>query len=61
MKILGVFVKNLAYIHAVIKLNGENFIKVIKQFRFVIININFLFYLSLHLFISIYYDRSLPF
>jgi hypothetical protein len=48
-------------IHAVKKLNGKDFIKVIEGFRCVIINTNFLFHLSLHLFIGIYYDRSSPF
>jgi hypothetical protein len=35
--------------------------KVIIEFRSVIININFLFHSLLHLFISIYYDKSSPF
>ena len=43
--------------YAVKKLNGENLVKIIEGFRFVIININFLSYLLFHLFISIYYDK----
>ena len=47
--------------YVVKKLNGGNFIKVTEGFRCVIININFLFHLSLDLFIGIYYDKSSPF
>ena len=43
------------------KLNGRDLVKIIEEFRSVIININFLFYPLLHLFISIYYDKSKPF
>ena len=44
-------------LYAVKKLNGEDLIKVIEGFKFVIININFLSHPSLHLFIGIYYDK----
>jgi uncharacterized membrane protein len=58
-------------LHAVKKLNNKDLVKIIKGFRFVIININFL---SIHYFIYllvfiminlnssiIYYDKSSPF
>jgi hypothetical protein len=45
-------------LHAVKKLNGEDLVKIIKGFRYVIININFLSHPLLHLFIGIYYDKS---
>jgi hypothetical protein len=48
-------------IHTAKKLNGEDLIKVIEGFRSVIINTNFLFHPSLHLFIGIYYNKSKPF
>jgi hypothetical protein len=41
--------------------NCENFIKVIKWLRCIIINTNFPFHLSLYLFISIYFNISLLF
>jgi hypothetical protein len=44
--------------YAVKKLNGEDLVKIIKGFRFVIININFLSHPLLYLFIDIYYDKS---
>jgi hypothetical protein len=44
--------------YAVKKLNGEDLVKITEGFRFVIININFLSYPLLHLFIGIYYDKS---
>jgi hypothetical protein len=39
------------------KLKGEDLTKVIEGHGFVIININFLFHPSLHVFIGIYYNR----
>jgi hypothetical protein len=45
-------------LHTIKKLNGDDLVKIIKEFRFVIININFLSYQLLHLFIDIYYDKS---
>jgi hypothetical protein len=61
--------------YAVKKLNGENLIKIIEEFRSVIININFFFliyyfiYLLIFIMINvnplitliIYYDKFLPF
>jgi hypothetical protein len=47
--------------YAVIKLNGDDLVKIIEGFRSVIININFLSHPLIHLFISIYYDKSKPF
>jgi hypothetical protein len=47
--------------YAVKKLNGEDLVKITEGFRSVIININFLSYPLLHLFIGIYYDKSKPF
>jgi hypothetical protein len=44
--------------YVVKKLNGENLVKIIEGFRFVIININFLSHPLFHLFIDIYYDKS---
>jgi hypothetical protein len=48
-------------IHTVKKLKSKDLTKVIEWYRFIIINTNFLFYLSLHLFIGIYYNRSSSF
>ena len=54
-------VKTTAYMaHAVRKFQGEDLTKIIERHRSVIINTNFFFYPSLHLFISIYYDKSGP-
>jgi hypothetical protein len=47
--------------YAIIKLNGEDLVKIIEGFRSIIININFFSHPLLHLFISIYYDKSKPF
>ena len=55
---LNAVVKTTAYIK---KLNSENLIKIIEQFKSVIINTNFLFYPLLNLFIGIYYDKSKSF
>jgi hypothetical protein len=44
--------------YAVKKLNGENLVKIIKWFRSVIININFLSHPLFHLFIGTYYNKS---
>jgi hypothetical protein len=43
------------------KLNGEDLIKIIEGFKYIIININFLSHLLLYLFISIYFDKFKPF
>ena len=43
--------------YAVKNLNGEDLVKIIKGFRFIIININFFSHSLLHLFIGIYYDK----
>ena len=51
----GLYGLPLVCIHTVKKLNSENLIKVSEGFRSVIINTNFLFHSSLHLFIGIYY------
>ena len=48
-------------LHTIIKLNGEDLVKIIEGFRSVIININFFSHPLLHSFISIYYDKSKPF
>ena len=44
--------------YAVKNLNGNDLVKLIEGFRSVIININFLSYPLLYLFIDIYYDKS---
>jgi hypothetical protein len=44
--------------YVVKNLNDEDLVKKIEGFGSVIININFLSYPLLHLFIDIYYDKS---
>jgi molybdenum cofactor biosynthesis enzyme MoaA len=46
--------------YAVKKLNDDDLVKIIEWFRSVIININFISYPLLHLFIDVYYDKSKP-